>query len=199
MVLARRRRGEAVAGRGRGIDELLDARLRARIRARARCPGRWSSCTRSAARSRARCRRCRRSGRRSRAPAKIGESGLELRGCRCQSQRDDRDCPCDARDCLRWPPTRLSMTRTAKPRASSSIDHVAADEAGAAGDDRNGLPRSCRLELLQRADVVVAVVVDAVGQLACRGTRWHSRAPRPRWCACGWKPSTRLILSELMW
>ena len=45
------------------------------------------------------------------------------------------------------------------------VDHVAADEAGAAGDHGDLTPgRSFRSDLLHRADVVIPVVVKAVGR-----------------------------------
>ena len=132
MILARRRRGQPVAGRRGRIDELRDSGVRARIPARAPCPARWSTCIRSAARSTARCRRCRRSGTRSRL--------RETRAIRLQVADVGSS---KARSGLPWWWARLPIPAAdqivddadAVAAIEQEVDHVAADEAGAAGDD----------------------------------------------------------------
>ena len=71
------------------------------------------------------------------------------------------------------------------------IDHVAADEAGAAGDDGDRLRAHAACSFFMRADVVVAVVVHSCSA-ACRRVKARQRSRTASSIVrLGAKPSTR--------
>ena len=86
----------------------------------------------------------------------------------------------------------------AKAALEQEIDHVAADEAGAPGNDRNWLLAHAALMAFIVRTLKYRSLVRLSGSFPALNA-WHKSRAASSTERLGTKPSTRLIFSELMW